>query len=240
VGTKGFALGLVALVLMLTACVKEPGSEPGPMHTWFNQYGQAQSGPIPGACAQKQPFPDDTPVKVPGGVIPKGYDYAVYTLKVDSISVSADKPQSQWNLEYCIPVSLYVYATASEVPAQFIELGNGEVTRSMPFNALRNTPWRATIVVAWDSKSLTAPVMNFELIAKVETGPGLAHLPVPTDSQIGLMCRITQDVAPLSLSMSTDVFAPTEKLNIAGVRGEYFHGPVVKCRPPAFSARAQL
>jgi hypothetical protein len=233
-------MAALALLATMVACTKQPGSDPGPIHTWFNPYGQLHSAPAPGGCQQQQPFPDDTPVKVPGGMVPKGFDYAVYTLKVDSISVAADKPQSQWNLEYCIPVSLYVYVTASGVPAQFIELGNGEVTQSMPWNALRNTPWRATIVVAWDNRSLRAPVMNFELIAKVETGPGLAHLPVPTNSQIGLMCRITQDVAPLSLSMSTDVFAPTAKLNIPGVRGEYFHGPVVTCRPPAFTARAQL
>jgi hypothetical protein len=225
---------------------KTPGSQPGPYHEWFNPYGEKVKDVIPEQGCSTMPMPaDPIPPKVPLEGAEAGWRFATYTLLVDAVRVPHGELK-RFDLEYCIPVSLYVYVTASGQPGTVIQLAPivettdaGVIRHTTPWNALRNTPWRATIIVKWDPKATSPPVMNFELSARLERGPGLAELAEPKDATIGMMCRIRQDTNVFSMSMSTDVFAPSAKLDVPDLTGEYFQGPFVKCRPPAFSAIAK-
>lgn len=234
---------LVLLLVGAAACVKSPGDDPGPRHRWFNPYGQEVEDVVPKKCpVQEFPPPADIPPVPPAGAIPAGWKHTTYTLKVDAVKVSDPKLRAAspvFDLEYCIPVSLFVYVTASGMPATMVEMSDIGVTQHpLPWSALRNTPWRSTILVAWDPRT-TAPVMNFDLSARHEVGPGLALAPAPTDAKVGMMCRIQQDAAVFSLAFSVDVFGPVRQVDILGPTSEYVTGPFVQCKPPAFSATAQ-
>ena len=223
------------VVLLAAGCVKGPGSESGPKHKWFNPYGQQVEDVIPDTCspAELQPPADTPPPSPPEGAIPAGWYRAVYTLQVEAVKVDyvADPI---FDVEYCIPVSVHVYVTAAGIPGEVVEFDSTGVTlHTMPWDGLRNTPWRSSITVAWDPKS-TAPVMNFDLSARYERGDGLGRAPVPKGgAMVGLLCSIRQGPVTLFHQASVDIFR-TDAAD-PGLPNAVF-GPFVHCRPPAFTA----
>ena len=227
-------LAWLLLLLLVAGCAKGPGSEPGPKHRWFNPNGQEVEDTLPGSCAAKEfPPPADTPPPAPPeGAIPAGWHRAVYTLQVDAVKVDY-VGDPVFDLEYCIPVSVHVYVTAAGVPGEVVELGTtGVDVHPMPWDGLRNTPWRSVITVAWDPKS-TAPVMNFDLSARYERGTGLGRAPVPAGgAAVGLLCAIKQGPMSLVHQASVDIFHATGD---PGYPNAVF-GPFVRCQPPAFTA----
>lgn len=235
----------VLVLLLMTGCAKTPGSEPGPMHKWFNPHGQPAQDKVPPQCSKGElPVPADAPKppRPPENKVPAGWNRATYVLRVDAVKVSVptDRPTGRSiKIDYCIPVSLFVYITGAGQPVEVVEISErGVATHPVPWNALRDTPWQSTIDVYWDPKT-TPPVMNFELSAKYEIRDGLSTAAEPTDGRVGLMCRIVQSGITLSMGMSLDIHAPTRQVDVLGATAEYVTGPFVKCRPPAFSALPQ-
>ena len=234
---------IVAVLIAVTGCAKGPGSDPGPKHRWFNPHGQPAEDAIPAACdkAEHARAADLTkPPPPPAGKIPAAWNRATYLLRVDAVKVmdpfqrSATPPDI--NVTYCIPVSLFVYITGAGMAVQVVEISRDRVeSHPVPWNGLRDTPWQSIVDVFWDPHT-TAPVMNFELSAKYETGTGLSKAASPTDGRVGLMCRITQEGVTLSMAMSLDVFGPRRQVDVFGALAEYVTGPFVRCNPSAFSA----
>lgn len=225
------------LPLLLVAGCSKPGSDPGPKHRWFNPNGQEVEAPIPDACTDGEfPPPVDTPPPAPpDGAIPAGWHRAVYTLQVDAVKVD-HRAEPPFDLEYCIPVSVHVYATAAGVPGEVVEMdASGVHVHQMPWDGLRNTPWRSVVTVGWDPQT-TAPVMNFDLSARFEHGPGLAHAPTPAaGAAVGLFCSIRQGPASFVHQGSVDIFATGPGPGVPRFPHSVY-GPFVRCQPPAFSA----
>jgi hypothetical protein len=235
---------MLCVTALLVGCATD-GKPSGKYHKWFNPHGDAVEDVVPDVCGKTEfPPPADIPPKIPGDVVPAGWSMAVYTLMVDAVKVT--KPEGEqlasgFDLEYCVPVSLYVYATAAGQPATLVEMDSEGVGRAktMPWSALRDTPWRSTIVVAWDPQT-RPPVMNFELSAKYEIGEGLARAAAPTDGTVGMMCRIRQENITISMSVSHDIFGPTAVVTDFAPTTQWVTGPFVRCRPPAFTASARV
>jgi len=230
----------VLVLLLLAGCAKTPGSEPGPVHKWFNPYGQKVEDVVPDKCSPAEvPPPADVPPKLPAGAVPQGWHHATYTLSVDAVKIvdplAWQKNQQNFDLTYCIPVSLFAYVTAAGMPATMVEFRDtGLSQHTLPWSALRNTPWRSTIVVSW-SPTTAPPVMNFELSARYETGEGLNQAPIPENAKVGLMCRIRQEGISFSMGISLDVATEPSQVRVGGI-AEYVRGPFVRCKPSAFTA----
>ena len=237
------ATALLLLVTVTGCMAKSPGSEPGPVHKWFNPHGQPVEDVVPDKCSPAEmPPPADVPPKIPGDAIPAGWRHATYTLSMDSMKITDPlawkKDAPNLDLEYCIPVSMYAYITAAGMPATMVEVTEDGVSQHpLPWNGLRNTPWRSTIVVAWDPKT-TAPVMNFEFSGKYEVGSGLSKAPTPIDAKVALMCRIRQEAITFGMGISLDIHASPAQISKRAV-AEYVEGPLVRCNPAPFSARPQ-
>jgi hypothetical protein len=224
-------ISAVLILAMVAGCAKQPGDDPGPMHKWFNPYGEPQEEEVPDSCppgAQVPPPPDPPEPPRPKSV-PANFNHATFHLAIDSMKWLSDEPIVSF--EYCIPVSIYVYVTANGMPGEVVELRPHGVSRyTTPWNGLRTTPWRATIDVYWPPSD-PRPVMNFELSAKYEVGEGLSRAPAPTDGTVGLSCVIRQNKNTLYRQNSLDIFGPP-----AGGKAIFITGPFVKCRPDAFAA----
>lgn len=235
------AIAFCLLLLLVAACAEPKPS--GKYHKWFNPEGQQVQDVIPDpTCKGEIPPPIEPPPPPRSNKIPQGWNIATYTLAVDSMKIvnpfAVEDPLNVQYQEYCIPVSLFVYITGSGIAPELQEFtDNGIVTHPLPFNGLRYTPWRATLVVAWDPNS-PSPVMNMEHSAKYEIGEGLDRAPAPTDGQVGLMCRMRQNGITFAMSLSFDIFKPPGTVAIPGSRIAYVNGPFVRCRPEAFSAVA--
>lgn len=226
-------LATLAAALLLAGCAPQPAADPGPKHRWSNPDGQQVEQTIPAACERSEfpPPPVEPPPPPPEGAIPPGWHRAVYTLQVSSIKLDLDHLGDKIDLLYCIPVSIHVYATAAGIPGQVVEQDGS--LHIMPWDGLRNTPWRSSVTVAWDPAT-TAPVMNFDLSARFEVGPGLARAPTPAEgAMVGLLCSIRQAGLTLAHQTSVDIFRPDRA--DPGLPGSV-SGPFVRCRPPAFSA----
>lgn len=224
---------LTLALATLTGCMKQPGDDPGPRHRWFNPYGQEVEEEIPEQCPPdaQVPTPPDLNVPPPEGTIPKGWHTATYHLNIDALKWSGKGPLLDF--EYCIPVSIYAYITAGGLPGEVIETRAQGVTRhTTPWNGLRTTPWRSSIIVAWAPDS-PRPVMNFELSAKYEIGEGLSRAPAPQDGTVALSCSIKQNNNTITRETSIDIYGPQTGNNPVT---HFSTGPFVRCRPEAFSA----
>lgn len=233
---------LGALLTLTLAAACSPAEPSGKYHRWFNPEGQPVQDAVPAATCSGEIPPPVEPPPPPSTGIPQGWRIATYTLMVDSMKIvnpfAVANPLDVVYQEYCIPVSLFVYVTGSGLAPVLEEFtDHGIVNHPLPMNALRYTPWRATLVVAWDPNS-PAPVMNMDLAAKYEIGEGLQRAPAPTDGQVGLMCRLRQNGVSFSMAMSFNIFAPSGTVEIPGSQISYVNGPFVRCQPPAFSAQA--
>lgn len=203
------------------------GGNPGPYHEWFNPNGQKVGDNLPVVCdtGEVPALPDVTPPLVPPPGVAEGYAFATIDLRVEALVTDNN---------LCIPVSVHAYVNVGGTNAPITTLDRGIVVT--PWDALRNTPYNATGLVAWRVDRGSAPVVNIDWSAKYQADVD------PTDrgdAVIGLACTVYVNGVALARTISVDVHRSTAPLPGAQ-GGTGVVGPFVQCRPPAFTPRAAL
>lgn len=233
---KGVA---VVAILALAGCT--PGASqnpnPGPYHEWFNPNGDKVGDNIPVVCdsGEVSGLPAVIPpLSAPPGVA-EGYSFATIDLTVEALVIKGEGADPVVDL--CIPVGVHAYILVGGVAAPITVLDKGGVrVVQTPWDALRNTPYSATGVVAWRNTLVSGPVVSIDWSAKYMAEIDPISRP---DTVVGLACSVYSNGVLIARTISLDVDRPNAPLPGAQ-GGQGVTGPFVSCQPPAFTPRAAL
>ena len=230
-------IALASLVVAAAGCTpgaSNRGPNTGPYHEWFNPDGQKVSERRPEVCptGEVPGLPEVIPPLTVPPVVGEGYSFAKIDLRVEALIVKSDGPDPVRAL--CIPVAVHAFITVGGVNAPITTADLGVVPT--PWDALRNTPYEVTGILAWKTTLVSAPVVNINWSAKYEA----VIDPVDRGNMVvGLACTVFVNGAPYARTISLDVDRETAPL--PGAQGEQaVTGPFVQCAPPAFTPRAAL
>lgn len=220
-------------LVALAGCTPGASSNGGPYHEWFNPDGEPVRDAIPTVCVGGEvaaPPPVTVPLSVPTGV-EDGYVFATIDLRVDALVVRGG---AETKAELCVPVAVHAYINVGGINAPITTLDRGIV--ATPWDALRNTPYSATGIVAWKATLPSAPVVNIDWSARYE-----AELDKNDHAAtvVGMACTVYVNGVALARTVSVDIMRQTAQLPGAQ-GGTGVVGPFVQCRPPAFTPRAAL
>lgn len=221
--------------LALTGCTPAPKPNPGPYHEWFNPNGERVGDNVPMVCepGEVASLPAVIPpLSAPPGVA-EGYSFATVELRVEALIVRVDSGEPVDNL--CVPVSVHAYVNVGGTPAPITAIGpQGVRVVPTPWDALRNTPYSATGLIAWRNTLPAAPVVNIDWSARYE-----AELDQVArgSAVVGLACTVYVNGIVHARTISIDVNRANAP--VPGAAGAVT-GPFVQCAPPAFTPRAAL
>ena len=227
---------MIAVASLMTGCMMAPNDGPndGPYHKWFNPDGQQRSAPAPDVCAPGEVAGLPAiipPLSAPPGVA-EGYAFARVDLRVEALIVANSGPDPVTSL--CVPVAVHAFINVGGTNAPITTVDQGIVMT--PWDALRNTPYEATGIIAWKNTLPSAPVVNIDWSAKYEAEIDLVDRGTMV---IGLACTVYVNGVALARTISIDIDRETKPLPGAQ-GGSAVTGPFVQCRPPAFTPRAAL
>lgn len=223
----------MVFVSLVAAACSVPKAD-GPYHEWFNPNGERVRDQVPDVCASGEVSALPAvipPLSAPPGVA-EGYSFATIDLRAEAIVMrdQGDEPV----IDLCIPIAVHAYINVGGTNAPITTLDRGVVMT--PWDALRNTPYSATGLVAWKSTLPAAPVVNIDWSAKYEAElDRIDH----TGTVVGLVCTVLMNGQPLARTISIDIHRAAAQLPGAQA-GTGVTGPFVQCRPPAFTPRAAL
>jgi hypothetical protein len=227
--------GAIAMTLSMFALAGCQASEPGPYHEWFNPSGVRASDQVPDTCpAGEVPAAPSVlpPLSAPPGVA-EGYSFATVDLRVEALVVQVDDGDPVDNL--CVPVSVHAYVTVNGTSAPItVTDAQGIRVVPTPWDALRDTPYSATGLIAWKNTLPSGPVINIDWSARYEAELDQVKR---GNAVVGLACTVFVNGVALTRTISLDVNKTAG--TVGGAHGAVT-GPFVQCRPPAFTARAAL
>lgn len=225
---------MIALTLALAGCAPGTGANQGPYHEWFNPDGKRVGDNLPAQCpAGEVPGLPAVipPLSVPAGVA-EGYAFATIDLRIDALVIRADGEGPVTDL--CIPVGVHAYVNVGGTNAPITTIDRGIVVT--PWDAIRNTPYSATGLLAWRVDRGSAPVVNIDWSAKYLADVDLVDR---SGVVVGLACSVYLNGVVISRTISVNV--DREAKPLPGAQGgQAVTGPFVQCRPDAFTPRPAL